>query len=76
MAEFLAPRNLKLLASVTEAVSSLTITDPFVAAGESAAPPSCRPQRPLGREVHLLLPQLQRRLFQANKAWKLGHAPT
>ena len=48
MAEFFTPRNLEPPASVTEAVLSLTITDPFVAVGESAALPPRLPQWPLG----------------------------
>ena len=70
MAVFFAPRNLEPQASVTEAVLSLTITDPFVAVGESAAPPPS-PSGP--SEVHLLLHQLQCRLQQGLEARR---APT
>lgn len=62
--ERLAQGNLEPPASVAEAVSSLTIADAFVAAGEGAAPP---PQAP-PRSFICSFPSCS---AAYNKAWKL-----
>ena len=64
MAECLAPGTLEPPASVAEAVSSLTIADAFVAAGESLAPP---PPAPSQRFI-CSFPDCS---ANYNKAWKL-----
>uniref|UniRef100_A0A8C6CYJ3 C2H2-type domain-containing protein n=1 Tax=Moschus moschiferus TaxID=68415 RepID=A0A8C6CYJ3_MOSMO len=67
VAEFLVPRNLELPALVTKVVSSLTITDPFVAASESATlPPRHPPAAP--RRFICSFPNCS---TNYNKAWKL-----
>uniref|UniRef100_A0A8C0DDY5 Transcription factor IIIA n=1 Tax=Balaenoptera musculus TaxID=9771 RepID=A0A8C0DDY5_BALMU len=64
VAECLAPGTLEPPASVAEAVSSLTIADAFVAAGESLAPP---PPAPAQRFI-CSFPDCS---ANYNKAWKL-----
>ncbi|KAB1267693.1 Transcription factor IIIA [Camelus dromedarius] len=64
VAECLTPGALEPPASVAEAVSSLTITDAFVAAGESPAPP---PRAPPRRFI-CSFPDCS---ANYNKAWKL-----
>lgn len=66
VAERLAPGALEPQASVAEAVSSLTIADAFVAAGESPAPPPPPPALP--RRFICSFPDCS---ANYNKAWKL-----
>lgn len=64
VAELLAPGALEPPASVTEAVSSLTVDDAFIAAGESPAP---RPRK-LPTRFICSFPDCN---ASYNKAWKL-----
>lgn len=64
VAGFLAPGALEPPASVAEAVSSLTIADAFIAAGESPTPPPAA----LPRRFICSFPDCS---ANYNKAWKL-----
>ncbi|KAK2488762.1 hypothetical protein MC885_020641 [Smutsia gigantea] len=66
VAERLAPGTLEPRASVAEAVSSLTIADAFIAAGESPAPAPPPPKLP--RRFICSFPDCS---ASYNKAWKL-----